>query len=265
MSSLYIFTCPHLCFLRGRIKTHAHTQLGRNSCPINLRRLCNSSLGVCDLDAQSLGLCNDFDSLAGRYGVRDLGSVCAVVHEQQFNVSGVVDEEGLVAGGHHVSCLLVGAETNLSDLLLANVFSQMFSFSPSPSVIRLLRMVYAMLAVPFSVLALLPDLSPKSLVPHPLPTFGVNGSQTYRRHDHLTLEPSSNSVVNTLWFPPCRWHTFVGIGLVSVPFLGVLLDDSNVFLCGHHLFATVSMYNLLILRGLGFREFLTLTSLRWWS
>lgn len=42
-----------------------------------------------------------------------LGSVCAVVHEEEVDFADVVDEEGLVAGGHHVAGLLVGAITDL--------------------------------------------------------------------------------------------------------------------------------------------------------
>lgn len=42
-----------------------------------------------------------------------LGSVGSVVHHQQLNVLGVADEEGLVAGGHHVTGLLVGTIANL--------------------------------------------------------------------------------------------------------------------------------------------------------
>jgi len=40
-----------------------------------------------------------------------------VVHEEKINVAGVVDEECLVAGGHHVAGLLVGAKTNLCGLI----------------------------------------------------------------------------------------------------------------------------------------------------
>ena len=36
-----------------------------------------------------------------------------VVHEEEVDVTGVVDEEGLVAGGHHVAGLLVGTVANL--------------------------------------------------------------------------------------------------------------------------------------------------------
>lgn len=35
-----------------------------------------------------------------------------VVHEEEFDIAGVVDEESLVAGGHHMSGLLVGSETD---------------------------------------------------------------------------------------------------------------------------------------------------------
>ena len=42
-----------------------------------------------------------------------LGSVCAVVHEEKVNFADVVDEESLVAGGHHVAGLLVGTVANL--------------------------------------------------------------------------------------------------------------------------------------------------------
>lgn len=41
-----------------------------------------------------------------------LSSEGAVVHEEELNVLGVVDEESLVAGGHHVAGLLVGTETD---------------------------------------------------------------------------------------------------------------------------------------------------------
>lgn len=43
----------------------------------------------------------------------DLGSVNTVVHQEQIDILGVVDEESLVAGGHHVASLLVRAEADL--------------------------------------------------------------------------------------------------------------------------------------------------------
>lgn len=46
-------------------------------------------------------------------GICVLSGICAVVHEEELNVSGVVDEENLVAGWDHVSCLLVAAITDL--------------------------------------------------------------------------------------------------------------------------------------------------------
>ena len=42
-----------------------------------------------------------------------LRSVCLVVHEEKVEVAGVVDEEGLVAGRHHVAGLLVAAVADL--------------------------------------------------------------------------------------------------------------------------------------------------------
>jgi hypothetical protein len=36
-----------------------------------------------------------------------------IVHEEEINISGVVDKESFVAGGYHVASLLVGAKTNL--------------------------------------------------------------------------------------------------------------------------------------------------------
>ena len=74
----------------------------------------NSSLWICDLDSQSLCLCDDLDSLSRWNGVCDLGGVCSIVHEEQFDILCVIDEECFVARWHHVSSLLVGTETNLS-------------------------------------------------------------------------------------------------------------------------------------------------------
>lgn len=42
-----------------------------------------------------------------------LGGKGLVVHEEKFDVLGVLDEESLVAVGHKVTGLLVGAVTNL--------------------------------------------------------------------------------------------------------------------------------------------------------
>ena len=49
----------------------------------------------------------------------DLCGVGSVVHKEKVEVADVVDEEGLVAGGHHVACLLVGPETDLKRIVLA--------------------------------------------------------------------------------------------------------------------------------------------------
>jgi hypothetical protein len=46
-----------------------------------------------------------------------LSGIGAVVHEQKLDIFGIVDKEGLVAGGHHVSCLLVAAISDLSNMI----------------------------------------------------------------------------------------------------------------------------------------------------
>lgn len=53
------------------------------------------------------------DKLARSGGCDILGGKGAVVHKEEVNIADVVDEEGLVARGHHVASLLVGAVSNL--------------------------------------------------------------------------------------------------------------------------------------------------------
>jgi len=47
-------------------------------------------------------------------------------------------------------------------------------------------------------------------------------------HGSLTAKPTSNPVVNTLWFPPCFLHTMVAIRLVTLEFVCALLDDGDL-------------------------------------
>lgn len=39
--------------------------------------------------------------------VDELGCECLVVHEEEIDIAGVVDDEGFVAGGHQVAGFLV--------------------------------------------------------------------------------------------------------------------------------------------------------------
>lgn len=71
------------------------------------------SLRVGDLHTERLRLGDDFNSLSRGNSRGNLGSVCSVVHQEKFDVAGVVNEEGLVAGRHHVSSLLVGTKADL--------------------------------------------------------------------------------------------------------------------------------------------------------
>jgi hypothetical protein len=51
---------------------------------------------------------------------------------------------------------------------------------------------------------------------HPNPTV----DPTYRWHNHLTLESSSDTVINTLGLSPAGVDTFVGVALVTSKLLG---------------------------------------------
>jgi len=84
---------------------------------LNLSR--NASLGIGNLDTELLCACNNLYSLSRRNGVGDLGGEGLVVHEEEVDIADVVDEEGLVAGWHHVAGLLVGSETNLNRAMSA--------------------------------------------------------------------------------------------------------------------------------------------------
>jgi hypothetical protein len=37
------------------------------------------------------------------------------VHKEELDISGIIDEESLVAGGHHVAGFLVGAKSDLNN------------------------------------------------------------------------------------------------------------------------------------------------------
>lgn len=67
------------------------------------------------------------------------------------------------------------------------------------------------------------------------------GTETNRWHNHLSLETSSDTVINTLRLSPACVDTFVGIALMSVETLGALLDDRNVLLSGNHLVVGLSI------------------------
>lgn len=91
------------------------------------------------------------------------------MHEQQLNIVDIVDEEGLVAGGDHVAGLLVGAVSDLysqENQMISNVIS--FAF---PRASRSNARV-------------------------------ESSSKTYRGHGNVALEPSADTVVNTLRLAP---------------------------------------------------------------
>jgi hypothetical protein len=49
--------------------------------------------------------------------------------------------------------------------------------------------------------------------------------RTYRWHNHLSLEPSSDTVINTLGLSPACVDTFVGVALMSVETLRACTID----------------------------------------
>jgi hypothetical protein len=65
------------------------------------------------LDTKNLCSGKKFDPLLARDSVGENSSVLLVVHEQEFEVGSVVDEELLVARGDEVSGFLVGSVTDL--------------------------------------------------------------------------------------------------------------------------------------------------------
>jgi hypothetical protein len=107
------------------------------------------------------------------------------VHEEELDITDVVDEESLVAGWHHVAGLLVGTETDL--------------FKASSSAVVLDAKFF---------------YQESQLLVCDLQRFGF--VCTYRWHHHLSLEASADSVVDTLWLSPAGIDTHIGVTLMSV-------------------------------------------------
>lgn len=144
-----------------------------------------------------------------RWGLRGgdqnvLGSVGSVVHEQKLNIVDVVDEEGLVAGGHHVAGLLVGTIANLQIRCVSTVFHLEARASHRDD---------------FSSID------------------AIQGGCTYGGHGNGASEASSNSGVDTLGPSPARADTLEAITLVTFEALRaysheLILPPSQE--CSHH-------------------------------
>lgn len=111
-----------------------------------------------------------------------LGSVGSVVHEQKLNIVDVVDEEGLVAGGHHVAGLLVGTIANLQIRCVSTVFHLEARASHRD------------------------DCSSID---------AIQGGCTYGGHGNGASEASSNSGVDTLGPSPAGADTLEAVTLVT--------------------------------------------------
>ena len=136
-----------------------------------------------------------------------LCSVGLVMHEKKVEVASVVDEESLVAGWHHVACLLV---VTVADLSCIQASANMFLCAT-----KIDRLLYLRLLSPFA----------------PSPLF----RSTHLWHSSLSLESPPHSVVNALRLPPAGVDAFEAVGLVAVEGRRVLLDDRDVLLCRDHL------------------------------
>ena len=143
------------------------------------------------------------DVSRGEYSL--LGCVGLVVHKKEVEVSGIVDEERLVARGHHMAGFLVAA---VSDL-----WSE--------------ERVVSMGEIPIP--KLLPSKSILSFEIHSRMTISYQ-NHTHLWHRRLALEPSPHSVVDSLGFSPAWVHAHEPVGLMAVEARSVLLDDRNMFL-----------------------------------
>lgn len=155
----------------------------------------HTTLGVGDLDAQSLRLGNDLNALPGRNGVTDLGGVGPVVHQEKLDIVDVLDKEGLVAGGGHVAGLLVGAVSNLS---VADESAK-------------------------AVLSPFPSHSATKSFQFPIPShflqihhFPIPPGCPYLGHNSLTLEPPADAVINTLGLAPRGIDALEAVALVAI-------------------------------------------------
>lgn len=135
------------------------------------------------------------------------------MHEEELQVAGVVDEESLVAGRHHVAGLAV---VTISDLYVCRIQSAF-----CPRFVPHVRMFpssesHLSLSFPYS--------------PHTLSSIS-----THLWHGSLALEASPDSVVDTLGLSPAGVHAHEPVTLVTAEARGVLLDDWHMLLGGDHL------------------------------
>lgn len=102
-----------------------------------------------------------------------LGGEGLVVHEEEVDIAGVVDDESLVAAGHQVAGLLVGSVTDLRN--------------PSAK-------------VPKHTTA--PRWDNSRNCESPCFRGAHRSGRSYLGHSSLALEPPSDAVVDTLRLPP---------------------------------------------------------------
>lgn len=119
------------------------------------------------------------------------------MHEEEVDIGGVVDEEGFMAGGHHMASFLV---RTIADL---DCESKVSPYSPRSSEPPMVCRLHLQVFLERSVCFLLPSLS------------GAQRDRTYRWHSSLSLEPSSDTIVDALWLPPARVDAHEAVTLVA--------------------------------------------------
>lgn len=173
----------------------------RRPFPIPLRLSGDLGLAVGDLHTELLGTGNNLYPLPRGDGVCDpvypsvfqlrpnciarldvLSGVGLVVHEEEIQVAGVVDEESLVAGRHHVAGLDVATVADLCSQSLLALFSLLLPlFSQGP----MSRSFSSMSQIHFAD-----------------PSFSIARSPTHLWHSGLALEASADTVVDSLGLSP---------------------------------------------------------------
>ena len=86
--------------------------IATTSCSFSRLLLC-LGLGVCKSDIQFLGSLDDSESLSYRDTLANFSTVCSVVHEEEFDVSFVSDQQFFETIWESVSGLVILLATNL--------------------------------------------------------------------------------------------------------------------------------------------------------
>jgi len=131
-----------------------------------------------------------------------LCGVGLVVHEEKVELGSVVDEESLVAGGHHVAGLLVGSVTDL--FVVALSVSGLWLFLKVQNFFQVVAVfVLRHWRCSWPTLSTSCRMNLKRMIAH-------------LGHGSLALEASAHAVVDTLWLSPAGVDAHEAVRLVAV-------------------------------------------------